>query len=32
VKKLVVQALQKEGITIPYPVTELITKEAAHDH
>lgn len=30
VKKLVVQELQKEGITIPYPVTELITKEAVH--
>ena len=27
IRKLVVQALQKEGITIPYPVTELITKE-----
>jgi small-conductance mechanosensitive channel len=29
-RKLVVQALQAEGITIPYPVTELITKEVAH--
>lgn len=30
IRKLVVQALQKEGITIPYPVTELITKEVHH--
>lgn len=30
IRKLVVQALQKEGITIPYPVTELITKEVRH--
>lgn len=30
IRKLVVQALQNEGITIPYPVTELITKEAVH--
>lgn len=30
IRKLVVQALQKEGITIPYPVTELITKEVPH--
>ncbi len=30
IRKLVVQALQKEGITIPYPVTELITKEVQH--
>lgn len=29
-RKLVVQALQTEGITIPYPVTELITKEVSH--
>ncbi|MBR5328659.1 MAG: mechanosensitive ion channel family protein [Firmicutes bacterium] len=29
-RKLVVQALQAEGITIPYPVTELITKEVSH--
>ena len=30
IRKLVVQALQSEGITIPYPVTELITKEVNH--
>ena len=29
-RKLVVQALQSEGITIPYPVTEVITKEVSH--
>ncbi|MBQ1252108.1 MAG: mechanosensitive ion channel family protein [Firmicutes bacterium] len=29
-RKLVVQALQNEGITIPYPVTELITREVDH--
>ena len=27
-----VERARKEGITIPYPVTELITKEAVYDH